>query len=241
MRFTPSSATPAGRRSALPPDRFRPGVCRSEVRRELFGSSPCVACSVRVEVFDYGENGQSGNRERWTCLDPPCVSNGVEVDERPLRMERRSDAISRWSLLRGSRQSRATSCRARAPQHKLDAVIAEDASFVPGRQIRGELEAEDEQLAKEVSLVGEDGHDDVFNVRKRTKDVGRGLERNAPRGRIERDRRRSRALGSESWDCSRPPSPPSRVTSRRSRRQETRADIHRGRGVSAAGDRCAPV
>ena len=98
------------------------------------------------------------------------MSNGVEVDgathggatiRRNLALEpaQRITTVSRYAL------------RARAPQHELDAVIAEDASFVPGRQISGELEAENRQLAKEVSLVGEDGHDDVFNVRKRTKDA----------------------------------------------------------------------
>jgi hypothetical protein len=123
-----------------------------------------------VEVFDYGENGQSGNRERghvWILRACRTVWRSTRATQdgatirRNLALEpaQRITTVSRREL------------RARAPQHKLDAVIAEDASFVPGRQIRGELEAEDEQLAKEVSLVGEDGHDDVFNVRKRTKDA----------------------------------------------------------------------
>ena len=169
MRLIPSSATPSGRRSALPPDLFRPGVCRSEGGRELFGSSPCVACSVCVEVFDYGENGQSGNREgghvwilracRTVWRSTRASPDGATI-RRNLALEpaQRIATVSRDAL------------RARAPQNKLDAVIAEDASFVPGGQIRGELEAEAGQLAKEVSLVGEDGHDDVFNVRKRTKE-----------------------------------------------------------------------
>jgi hypothetical protein len=81
-----------------------------------------------------------------------------------------------------------------APQHELDAVIAKDASFVPGWQIRRELEPEDEQLTKESGLVGEDGHDDVFDVRKRTKDVvevsSKVLREDGP-GAITDDRERS--------------------------------------------------
>jgi len=55
-----------------------------------------------------------------------------------------------------------------APQHKLDAVMAEDASFVPAWQIRRELEAEDEQLTKDVGLVGEDGRLVFPPVRRRS-------------------------------------------------------------------------
>jgi hypothetical protein len=123
-----------------------------------------------VEVFDYGENGQSGNRERghvwilrvcrtvWrstrTTQDGPTIRRNLALEP-----AQRITTVPRYELPAG------------APEDELDAVIAENPSFVPGGQIRGELEAEDEQLTKEVDLVGEDGHDDVFNVRKRTKNA----------------------------------------------------------------------
>jgi hypothetical protein len=124
-----------------------------------------------------------------------------------LEPAQRITTISRYELPAG------------APQHELDAVIAEDASFVPGWQIRRELEAEDEQLTKEVGLVGEDGHDDVFNVRKRTKDaveVSSKVLREDGAGANTDDRERSVWRAGIVVDHQ---DPPSRVTSQKSRRR----------------------
>ena len=87
-------------------------------------------------------------------------------------------------------QSRAARGAPAPPQHKLDAVIAEGASFEPGGQIRGELEAEAGQFTKEVHLVGEDGHDDVFDARK-------GLEESIDISATRRQQLRSSATSDD--------------------------------------------
>ena len=207
MRFIPSSATRSGHRFALPLDCFRPGSLRIASGLGFFGSSPRVACRVCVGVFDYGENGQSSNRE------------GGHVRILPARrtMWRSTSAspdgatIRRHLALEPAQRISTVSRRGFAPERRKTSwttVIAEDASFVPGRQIRGELEAEDGQLAKEVSLVGEDGHDDVFNVRKRTKEsveVPGKMRREDGSSAIADDRERSVRRGGIVVDHQVPP------------------------------------
>ena len=151
---------------ALTLDCFRPGVCESEAGVGFSDRGPALPVASAWKSSIMARTGSPANvRVDMSGSSPRVERCGGR--RAPVRVERRSHAISRWSLRRGSRQSRASRAARGAPQDKLNTVIAEDASFVPGRQIRDEVEAGGGQLAKQVSLVSKDGHDDLFNLRKR--------------------------------------------------------------------------